>query len=82
MQKDPINTAPIENFIKQVKAADNSRSNDIKMDIDSAKNLAFTLGIVMSRLNCNLEEFVTKDDGPMGEGRGSIEIQMDGGKGR
>ena len=43
MQKDPINTAPIENFIKQVKAADNSRSNDIKMDIDSAKNLAFTL---------------------------------------
>tara|TARA_B100001989_G_C24487761_1_gene437878 strand:- start:64 stop:306 length:243 start_codon:yes stop_codon:yes gene_type:complete len=79
MQKDPINTAPIENFIKQVKAADNSRSNDVKMDIDSAKNLAFTLGIVMSRLNCNLEEFVTKDNEPAGEGY--IEVQMDGGKG-
>ena len=57
-QNDPINTAPIQQFIQQVKSADASRSRDVKLDITQAKNLAFTLGIVMARLNGNLEELL------------------------
>ena len=54
---DPLNTIPIQQFIQQVKSAENSRSKELRMDITQAKNLAFTLGIVMSRLNGDLEKF-------------------------
>lgn len=55
---DPINTIPLQQFIQQVKSADASRSKDIRIPIDQAKNLAFTLGIVMSRLQGDLEKLV------------------------
>jgi len=77
MQKEPINTAPLEQFLKQVKGADQSRSNEVRLDIAQAKTLAFTLGIVLSRLNGDLEKLIQKnpqEDQP-------IEIQMDGGRG-
>jgi len=76
MQKEPINTSPLENFIKQVKAADASRSNEVKLDIASAKSLAYTLGIVMSRLTGNLEELMQKDSTE----EQVIQVNMDGGK--
>jgi len=57
---DPINTAPIIQFISQVKGADASRAKEIKLDIQSAKRLAFTLGEVMTRLNGNLEELLVR----------------------
>ena len=57
-QNNPINTAPIQQFISQVKSADASRAKDIKLDITQAKNLAFTLGIVMTRLTGNLEDLL------------------------
>lgn len=77
MQKEPINTAPLEQFLKQVKGADQSRSNEVRLDIAQAKTLAFTLGIVLARLNGDLEKLIqknTQEDQP-------IEIQMDGGRG-
>ena len=55
---DPINTIPLQQFIQQVKSADASRSKDIRIPIDQAKNLAFTIGIVMSRLQGDLEKLV------------------------
>lgn len=60
MQSDPINTAPIQQFLSQVKSADAGRQKDIRMDIQQAKNLAFTLGMVMTRLNGNLEELLVR----------------------
>jgi hypothetical protein len=77
MEKEPINTAPLEQFLKQVKGADQSRSNEVRLDINQAKTLAFTLGIVLARLNGDLEKLIQKnpqEDKP-------IEIQMDGGRG-
>ena len=77
MEKEPINTAPLEQFLKQVKGADHSRSNEVRLDISQAKTLAFTLGIVLARLNGDLEKLIqknTQEDQP-------IEIQMDGGRG-
>jgi len=63
MSIEPINTFPIQNFIKQVQSAENSRAREVKLDITQAKNLAFTLGIVMSRLNGDLEKFVKENSG-------------------
>ena len=54
----PINTLPIQQFLKQVKNADASKAREVKITIEQAKNLAFTLGIVMSRLQGDLEKLV------------------------
>ena len=35
----------------------------MKLDIATAKNLAFTLGIVMARMNGDLEKFVKENSG-------------------
>lgn len=58
----PINTASFQQFIQQVKEAENSQSKEVKLTITQAKNLSFNLGIAMSRLYGDLEEIVlTKD---------------------
>lgn len=67
MSIEPINTIPLQQFIQKVKSADSSNAREVKLDIATAKNLAFTLGIVMSRLNGDLEKFVKENAG------GSIE---------
>ena len=78
MQNEPLNTAPIQQFIAQVKSADMGNSRDVKLDISSAKRLAFTLGEVMSRLNGNLEEIIIRKSEGTDE---VIEVRMDGGGG-
>ena len=55
---EPLNTIPLQQFISQVKSADASRAKEIRLDINTAKNLAFTIGIVMSRLQGDLEKLV------------------------
>lgn len=67
MSIEPLNTTSIQQFIQQVKSAESSRARELRLDINSAKNLAFTLGIVMARLNGDLEKFVKENSG------GSIE---------
>jgi len=53
---EPLNTAPIQTYLQQVKSADLSNAKEIKLPIAQAKVLAYTLGIVMSRLNGDLEQ--------------------------
>ena len=72
---EPLNTAPIQQFIQQVKSAENSRAKDVKLDINQAKNLAFTLGVVMSRLHGDLEKLVINNSST----DEVIEVQLDGG---
>jgi hypothetical protein len=78
MPNEPLNTAPIQQFLSQVKGADASQQREIRLDIQTAKRLAFTLGEVMTRLNGNLEELLiqksTTDDQV-------IEVKLDGGSG-
>jgi len=76
MSNDPINTGPIQAFIKQVQAAENSRAKEVRMDITQAKNLSFTLGIVMSRLHGDLEKFVKENAG--GGSDEVIQVQIGG----
>ena len=78
MQSEPINTIPVQQFLQQVKSADASNSREVKLDIQSAKRLAFTLGEIMARLNGNLEELLVRQSSGDNE---VIQITMDGGTG-
>lgn len=75
MQNEPLNTVAIQQFINQVKGADASQAKDVKLDIQNAKRLAFTLGEVMTRLNGNLEAILIKQN----KQDDTIEVQLDGG---
>lgn len=75
---EPLNTSSIQQFIQQVKSAENSRAKDVRLDINQAKNLAFTLGVVMSRLHGDLEKLVAESKSSNEE---IIQVQLDGGKG-
>jgi hypothetical protein len=75
MSNTPINTAPIQQLIQQIKVADQSNQKEVRIDITTAKNVAYTLGIVMSRLAGNYEDLLSKKDKDE-----VIQVQMDGGK--
>lgn len=77
MKNEPLNTIPIQQFIQQVKTADNSRAKELKIPLEQAKNLAYTLGIVMSRLNGDLEKILMNDS----KKEEILEVRMDGGSG-
>ena len=72
---EPLNTIPLQQFLNAVKAAENSRAREVKLDIATAKNLAFTLGIVMSRLHGDLEKLVAESK----NNDEVIQINLDGG---
>jgi hypothetical protein len=74
MVNDPLNTAPIQQYIQQVKNADLSNAKEVKLSITQAKNLAYTLGVVMARLEGDLERYVKENSGG-----GTVEVQLDGG---
>ena len=68
---------PIQQFINAVKGADAKRAREIKLDIDTAKRLAFTLGEVMTKMNGDLEELLLKQK----DQQDVIQVSMDGGGG-
>mgnify|MGYP003639376082 CR=1 len=76
---DPINTIPLQIFIQQVKSAQASQAREVKLDIATANNLAFTLGIVMSRLTEDLEKILVKSKDVKDDE--VIQVTMDGGTG-
>ncbi len=51
-----INTVPLQQFIQQVKAADLGQQREIKLDIKTAKSLAYCLGEINALL---VEDFTT-----------------------
>lgn len=75
---EPLNTAPIQQFISQVKSADLSNAREVKLDMQNAKRLAFTLGEVMARLNGDLEKILAKQNSSEDQ---VIQINMDAGSG-
>jgi DNA-directed RNA polymerase subunit F len=79
MPTDPINTSSIQQFFQQVKQAEASRAREVKLDIVQAKNLAFTLGEVMARLNGDLEKIISEQIEKLNQDQ-IIEISMDSGE--
>jgi hypothetical protein len=73
---EPLNTIPLQQFLNAVKAAEQSRAREVKLDIATAKTLAFTLGAVMSRLHGDLEKLVAESKNSNEE---VIQINLDGG---
>lgn len=78
MQKQPLNTTPISQFINLVKSADSSRQKEVRMDIEKAKKLHYCLTELLARLNGDLEELLlsSKKDDKDAE---VITVNMDGG---
>ena len=60
--KEPLNTSAIQQFIQKVKSADLSKQREVKLDIDSAKNLSYTLGTVLARLAGDYEGLIAKSN--------------------
>ena len=75
-QNEPLNTAPIQQFISQVKSADASQAKEIKLTAQQAKRLSFTLGEVMSRLNGDLEQILARKNSGADD---VIQVKMDSG---
>jgi hypothetical protein len=75
-QNEPLNTAPIQQFISQVKSADASQAKEIKLTAQQAKRLAFTLGEVMTRLNGDLEQILARKNSGADD---VIQVNMDSG---
>jgi hypothetical protein len=76
MSIEPLNTIAIQQFIQLVKSADAAGQRDIRMDINAAKNLAFVLGITMSRLQGNLEKLIV--DQLAKNNTSDVQIKIDG----
>ena len=74
--REPLNTAPIQQFIQQVRSADAGKAKEVKLDLQQAKRLAFCLGETMSRLEGDLEEILSKKSSGSDD---VIEVKMDGG---
>lgn len=77
MLSNPINTVPLQQFIQQVKIADMNQQKEIKLDIRTAKQLAFTIGEVTGKLTQDYENLLhalksSKDSE-------TIEVSLDGG---
>ena len=73
----PINTTPLQLFIEQVKGSDLSYLQEIRMPLQQAKQLAFTVGEIEARLHGTLEQFVSNTVGKIEST--PVEVSMDGG---
>jgi hypothetical protein len=74
---NPINTFPIQQFIQQVKSADLSQQKEIKLDIKTAKTLAFCLGEISAKLLEDYDTILSKSKN--NSATEEISVQMDGG---
>lgn len=73
---NPINTQPILQFIQQVKAADLGQQREVKLDIKTAKALAYCLNEVNAKLVENFDVLFKRLESSTGS---SVSVSMDGG---
>ena len=73
---NPINTIPIQQFIQQVRAAERSQQKEIRIDLRTAKELAFCLAEVNAKVLEDYDRLLAKLSQSTGQ---SVTIQMDGG---
>ena len=67
----------MQQFIQQVKAADLTQQKEIKLDIKTAKILAYCLGEVSAKLLEDYDRILTELKTAQGDG--AVSVQMDGG---
>jgi hypothetical protein len=60
MSNKVINTIPIDQFMEKVKAADMQQQKEIRLDIKTAKSLAYAISELSLRLNQNYDEILDR----------------------
>mgnify|MGYP000038257506 CR=1 FL=1 len=75
--KEPINTASLQQFIQQVKGADLSNQKEVRLDINTAKQVTYSLATVLARLAGDYEGLMAQNTSTEAE---AIEVKVDGGK--
>jgi len=76
MSSNPINTTPLQQFIQQVKMADMSQQKEVKLDMRTAKALAFAIGEVTVRLTQDYDSLVHMLKNTTND---TITVELDGG---
>lgn len=79
MPSEPLNTLPIQQFIKTVEQLDKANQKEVKLTMTTARTLANTLGIVMSRLAGNYEDLLRNSSS--NTSTEDIKVELDGGSG-
>tara|TARA_B110000305_G_scaffold32941_1_gene32129 strand:- start:3091 stop:3330 length:240 start_codon:yes stop_codon:yes gene_type:complete len=72
----PINTASLQQFIQQVKGADLSNQKEVRLDINTAKQVTYSLATVLARLAGDYEGLIAQNTSREAE---TIEVKVDGG---
>ena len=75
---NPINTLPIQQFIQQVKSAELAQQKEVKIDIKSAKMLAYSLGEITAKLLEDQDELLSK----LAQSQGSCQEERRGARDR
>ena len=76
--KEAINIIPIQKFIQQVKVADAGNHKEIKMSIQEAKNLMYSMNTVVANTQGRLEQLIIDNKS---SGDEVVTVTMDGGSG-
>ena len=74
--KNPINTASLQQFIQQVKGADLSNQKEVRIDINTAKQVTYSLATVLARLAGDYEGLIAQKNSTEDQ---AIEVKVDGG---
>jgi hypothetical protein len=77
MSQNNINTAVLQQVMSSIKAADLGNQKEVRLDINTAKNLSYTLGLVMTRLAGNYENLI--QDIQKQQETTVVNVEMDGG---
>jgi hypothetical protein len=84
VSSEPINTTAIQQFLKLVETTEKTNSREVKMPLQTAKTLATTLGIAMTRIAGNYEDLIRKQasTAPTSTNTSTdevIKVELDGG---
>lgn len=78
--KEPLNTASLQRFIEQVKGADLGNQKEVRIDINTAKHITYTLATVLARLAGDYEALMAHNKQKEAGKEETVNVQVDGGK--
>ena len=78
--KEPLNTASLQRFIEQVKGADLGNQKEVRIDINTAKHITYTLATVLARLAGDYEALMAHNNTAEAKKDETVNLQVDGGK--
>ena len=78
--KEPLNTASLQIFIEQVKGADMGNQQEVRIDINTAKHITYTLATVLARLAGDYEALMAHNNTAEAKKDETVNVQVDGGK--